>query len=70
MPVELGVPIIVFSLPDQEAVTPEGKFVEIPMPVAPVVLSLIAVKAEFANSVVEVALPAVLRLKGVTVGWY
>jgi hypothetical protein len=40
------------------------------MPVAPVVLSLIAVKAEFANSVVEVALPAVLRLKGVTVGWY
>ena len=56
--------VIVF--PEKEAVTPAGKPVAAPMPVAPVVVCVIAVKAVLIHSVGIVdATPAVLF--GVTV---
>ena len=61
MPAELGVPLIVIVLADQEAVTPVGNPVAVPIPVAPVVLCVIGVKTVFAVSVgAEEAAPAVL----------
>ena len=66
MPEAVGVPLIVIVLDAQDAVTPAGRPVGVPMPVAPVVVCAIAVKAVFIHSVgVEEAAPAVLS--GVTV---
>ena len=62
-------PLIVITLDDQEAVTPAGKLVTVPMPVAPVVDIIIdGVKAVFTVKVgLDDAVPAVLRVQGVTV---
>ena len=68
VPVAVGVPLIVITLADQEAVTPAGKFVAVPMPVAPVVAIVIFVKTVFTVNVgLDDAVPAVLRVQGVTV---
>ena len=68
LPVAVGVPLIVITLADQEAVTPAGKFVAVPMPVAPVVVIVIFVKTVFTVNVgLDDAVPAVLRVQGVTV---
>ena len=62
----MGVPLIVMVLDAQDAVTPAGNPVEVPMPVAPVVACVIAVNAVFMQSVgVEDA--AVTVLFGITV---
>ena len=68
LPVAVGVPLIVITLADQETVTPAGKFVAVPMPVAPVVVIVIFVKTVFTVNVgLDDAVPAVLRVQGVTV---
>ena len=62
-------PLIVITFADQEAVTPEGKPVEVPMPVARVVECVIfGVKTVFTANVglVDPAL-TVLSTQGVTV---
>jgi hypothetical protein len=60
------VPPIVTVLEDQDTVTPAGRPVAVPSPVAPVVACVIAVKAVLMHSVgAEEATPAVLS--GVTV---
>ena len=66
VPLCVGVPLIVTVLEDQDAVTPAGRPVAVPIPVAPVVTCVIAVKAVLMHRVgVEEAVPAVLS--GVTV---
>ena len=68
VPDAVGVPLIVIILLAQTAVTPAGKPVAVPMPVAPVVAIVIFVKAVFTISVgLDDAVPAVLRVQGVTV---
>ncbi|GDX46983.1 hypothetical protein LBMAG24_23110 [Bacteroidota bacterium] len=65
----MGVPLIVITLDNQTAVTPAGKFVAVPIPVAPVVAIVIdEVKAVFTESVgLDDAVAAVLRVQDVTV---
>jgi hypothetical protein len=59
-PPAVGVPLIVMVLAAQAAVTPEGKPVAAPIPVAPVVAMVIAVRAVLIQSVGdEEAVPAV-----------
>ena len=59
-------PLIVIVLLAQAAVTPEGKPIDVPMPVAPVVVWVMFVSAVFIHRVgLELATPAVLS--GVTV---
>ena len=66
VPVSVAEPVIVMVLDAQEAVTPAGRPVGVPMPVAPVVVWVMGVSAVFVHSVgVEEATPAVLS--GVTV---
>ena len=62
-------PLIVITLADQEAVTPAGKLVAVPIPVAPVVDIVIdGVKAVFTVNVgLDDAVLAVLSTQGVTV---
>ena len=61
-------PLIVISLADQEAVTPEGNPEAVPMPVALVVVCVIFVSTVFtANVGLEDAALAVLSTQGVTV---
>ena len=68
VPDAVGVPLIVITLLAQTAVTPAGKPVAVPMPVAPVVAIVIFVKAVFTVNVgLDDAVPAVLRVQGVTV---
>ena len=68
MPVEVGVPLIVITLLDHEAVTPAGNPVAAPMPVAPVVDIVIFVKAVFTTCEGdEDGLPAVLSVQVVNV---
>ena len=68
VPDAVGVPLIVITLLAQTAVTPAGNPVAVPMPVAPVVAIVIdGVKAVFTISVIGDAVPAVLRVQGVTV---
>ena len=68
VPDAVGVPLIVIKLLAQTAVTPAGKPVAVPMPVAPVVAIVIFVKTVFTVSVgLDDAVPAVLRVQGVTV---
>ena len=59
-------PLIVITLPDQAAVTPVGKPVAVPMPVALVVACVIFVKAVFTVSVGVVDAEAAAQA-GVTV---
>ena len=66
VPEAVGVPLIVIVLAAQEAVTPAGRPVAVPMPVAPVVVCVMAVRAVLRHSVgVAEAVEAVLS--GVTV---
>jgi len=66
VPDSVGVPLIVIVFDAQEAVTPAGRPVEVPMPVAPVVVCVIAVSAVLMQRVgAEEAVPTVLS--GVTV---
>ncbi len=66
VPEAVGVPLIVIVLEAQDAVTPAGRPVAVPIPVAPVVVCVMAVKAVLMHSVgVEEAVPGVLS--GVTV---
>ena len=68
VPDAVGVPLIVITLLAQTAVTPAGNPVAVPMPVAPVVAIVIFVKTVFTVSVgLDDAVPAVLRVQGVTV---
>ena len=68
VPVVVGVPLIVITSADQTAVTPEGKPVAVPIPVAPIVDIMIFVKVVFTKSDgLDDAVPAVLRVQGVTV---
>ena len=66
MPLAVGVPLIVITLPDQAAVTPAGKPAAAPMPVAPVVAWVILVRTVLIHKVgVKDGKPTVLA--GVTV---
>ena len=66
VPEAVGVPDMVMVFDAQAAVTPAGRPVAVPIPVAPVVVCVIAVNAVLIHSVgVEEAAPAVLS--GVTV---
>ena len=59
VPAAVGVPLIVITLLAQTAVTPAGKPVAVPMPVAPVVAIVMdGVKAVFTISVIGDAVPA------------
>ena len=61
MPDADGVPVIVISFDDQDALTPDGKPVAEPIPVAPVVAWVISVNAVLIHNVgVLDATPAVL----------
>ena len=66
MPIAAGVPLIVITFAAQAAVTPAGKPVAAPIPVAPVVVCVILVKTLLIQSVgVEEAAPTVFA--GVTI---
>ena len=66
VPAAVGVPLIVMVLLAQAAVTPAGKPVALPIPVAPVVVCVMAVKAVLIHKVgVEDA--ALTVFAGVTV---
>jgi hypothetical protein len=66
VPLAVGVPLMVMVFAAQAAVTPAGRPVAAPMPVAPVVVCVMLVSAELIQSVgVEDAAPAVFA--GVTV---
>ena len=66
MPEAVGVPLIVTVFDAHAAVTPAGRPVAVPIPVAPVVVCVIFVNAVLIHSVgAEEAAPAVLS--GVTV---
>ncbi len=66
MPEAVGVPLIVIVFDDHKAVTPAGRPVGVPIPVAPVIVCVIAVRGVLVHSVgVEDAVPTVLS--GVTV---
>jgi len=66
VPDAVGVPLIVIVLVAQAAVTPVGKPVAVPIPVAPVVVWVIAVSAELIHSV-GVLDAALAVLAGVTI---
>jgi len=66
VPLAVGVPLIVMVLDAQFAVTPAGKLVAVPIPVAPVVVCVIAVRAVLIHRV-GVADAADVVLAGVTV---
>jgi hypothetical protein len=51
VPDAVGVPLIVMVLAAHDALTPAGNPVEVPIPVAPVVVCVIAVNAVFMQSV-------------------
>lgn len=66
IPIVVGVPLIVIVSADQEAITPAGNPDGVPIPVAPVVVCVIAVNAVLTHKVgVDVA--AVTILLGITV---
>jgi hypothetical protein len=68
MPVTVGVPEIVIVPANQEAVTPEGRPVAVPMPVAMVVECVMFVNIVFTVNVgLDDAAVAVLSTQGVTV---
>ncbi len=68
MPVTAGVPISVIISANQEAVTPEGKPIALPMPVALVVECVMFVNIVFTVKVgLDDAAVAVLSTQGVTV---
>ena len=61
MPATEGVPLMVITFANQAAVTPVGKFVGVPIPVASVVAWVILVNAVLIHNVgVALAVPAVI----------
>ena len=66
VPDAVGVPLMVMALEAQAAVTPAGRPVAVPMPVAPVVVCVTAVRAVLMHSV-GVAEAEEAVLDGVTV---
>ena len=66
MPDAVGVPLIVIVFDAKEAVTPAGKLVALPMPVAPVVECVMFVRGELIQTVGEDEAAPTARL-GVTV---
>ena len=61
VPAADDVPLIVIVFDAHDAVTPAGKLVGVPMPVAPVVVCVIGIKAVLIHNVgVEEGAPAVL----------
>jgi len=61
VPAAVGVPLMVIVLDDQEALTPAGKPVAVPIPVAPVVAIVIFVNAVLIHTLgLEEGEPAVL----------
>ena len=61
VPNAVGVPLMVIVFDAQAAVTPAGKPVAVPIPVAPVVVKVIFVNAVLINNVgVDEGLPAVI----------
>ena len=66
VPLAVGVPEIVMVFDAKAAVTPAGKPVAVPMPVAPVVVWVMSVKTVLIHSV-GVALAVVTVLSGITV---
>ena len=61
MPLAVGVPLMVMVFEFHDAVTPLGNPVAVPMPVAPVVVCVMLVKAVLMQSVgVDEAAPVVL----------
>ena len=66
IPLDVGVPLMVIVLLDHAAVTPAGKPVAEPIPVAPVVVCVMFVMAEFKQTV-GLELAALNVLAGVTV---
>ncbi len=61
VPDAVGVPLMVITLADHDAVTPAGSPDAVPMPVAPVVVMVIADNAVFTHRVgFELGAPAVL----------
>ena len=61
VPDAVGVPLMVSTLEAHEAVTPAGRPVAVPIPVAPVVVRVILVSAVLTHSVgLLEAVPAVL----------
>ena len=68
VPDAVGVPLIVITLLAQTAVTPAGNPVAVPMPVAPVVVIVIFVKAVFTVNVgLDEGVPAVFGVHDDTV---
>jgi hypothetical protein len=68
MPVIEGVPMIVITSADQETVTPGGKPIAVPIPVAPVVAIVIFVKVVFTKSHgLDEGVPAVFGVHDETV---
>ena len=68
MPVTVGVPEIVIVPANQEAVTPEGRPIAVPMPVAMVVECVMFVNIVFTVNVgLDDAAVVVLSTQGVTV---
>ena len=68
VPDAVGVPLIVITLLAQTAVTPAGKPVAVPMPVAPVVAIVMdGVKTVFTISVIGEGVPAVFGVHAETV---
>ena len=68
LPDAVGVPLIVITLLAQTAVTPAGNPVAVPMPVAPVVVIVIFVKAVFTVNVgLDEGVPAVFGVHDDTV---
>ena len=66
MPVAVGVPLIVMVFEAKEAVTPAGKPVAEPMPVAPVVVWVMLGEIAVLMQLVVVVVPAVAVLFGLT----
>ena len=66
MPAAVGVPLMVIVFDANAAVTPAGRLVGVPMPVAPVVVCVIAVKGVLMHNV-GVLDAALTVLLGVTV---
>jgi hypothetical protein len=68
VPEAVGVPLIVTVFEAHDAVTPAGRPVAVPIPVAPVVACVIAVRAVLMHNVgVEEAAPAVFTVVTVMV---
>ena len=68
VPLAVGVPLIVIVFPDQLAVTPVGRPVATPIPVAPLVVWVMSVIAALIQTVgVDDAIPAVLEVTTVII---